>query len=92
VLVVFPGPSQHLQDFVQRSREQADNTPVPFAILLDENFQAVDKLGIRADLAKPSTYIVDKQGKVVFAYVGATSTDRPSVKAVLEQLDRVGKG
>ena len=49
---------------------------------------ACDRLGIRDDLAKPSTYILDTRGNVVYAYVGETSTDRPSVKAVLTQLDK----
>ena len=48
-----------------------------------------DRLGIRADLALPSTYILDRDGKVRLAYVGATLTDRPSVKAMLDQLDRL---
>ena len=38
------------------------------------------------DLAKPATYIVDKQGQVRFAYVGANIADRPSVHFMLDQL------
>src|SRR5262249_50301898 len=72
VLVVFPGPSQHLGEFVQASQSLASQKPMQFPLLLDENLQAVDKLGIRADLAKPSTYIIDKQGQVRYAYVDAT--------------------
>jgi peroxiredoxin len=92
VLVVFPGPAGHLQDFVKAARSQAGDAAVPFPLLLDEEFKAVEQLGIKADLAKPATYILDKQGKVVFAYVGANTADRPSLKAVLGQLDRLGKG
>jgi peroxiredoxin len=91
VLVVFPGARDHLPDFVKASQAEAANTAVPFPILLDENFQAVDQLHIRGDLAKPSTYLIDKQGQVRFAYVGATSADRPSVKALLQQLDHLPK-
>ena len=50
---------------------------------------AVDALGIRADLSKPATYILDKQGEVRFAYVGRDLADRPSVKALLDQLDQI---
>lgn len=91
VLVVFPGPSDHVSDFVQASQSAAGDAKVPFPILLDGNFSVVDKLGIRGDLAKPSTYILDKQGQVRFAYVGATTTDRPSLKAMLDQLDELAK-
>ena len=58
----------------------------PFPLVLDVELRAVDQLGIRADLSKPATYIVDKQGQVRFAYVSATVADRPSVQSMLEQL------
>jgi peroxiredoxin len=88
VFVVFPGPKENVQAFVQESQKQASKD-LPFPVLLDEDYQAVEKLGIRADQAKPSTYILDKQGKVRFAYVGKDTTDRPSVKAMLDQLDKL---
>lgn len=93
VLLVFPGPTEHVQDFLESSRRQArekgaaGDAAVPFPILLDIDFAAVDQLGLRDDLAKPSTYIFDKQGELRFAYVGANSADRPSMKAMLAQLD-----
>ena len=57
-------------------------------MLLDKECQACDRLGIRDDLAKPSTYVLDTHGNLVYAYVGETSTDRPSVKAILAQVDQ----
>lgn len=91
VLIVFPGPKDHLVDFVQAAQSYADGKKLPFPLLLDENFSAVDKLGIRGELAKPSTYILDKKGRIRFAYVGASLTDRPSLKAMLRELDDVVK-
>lgn len=88
VLVLFPGPSDRVGEFVQTARLRTPGEPTPaFRLLLDRDLKACDRLGIRADLAKPSTYVLDRQGRVVYAYVGETSTDRPSVKAVLAQLD-----
>jgi peroxiredoxin len=91
VLLVFPGPKGHLEQFLSGAEENVNCDPTPFPVLLDEDFAAVDKLGIRGDLAKPSTYILDKQGQVRFAYVGSTYSDRPSVKALLKQLDEITK-
>lgn len=89
VLLVFPGPSERVGEFVRRVKDDAPGNPgLSFRILLDRECAACDRLGIRDDLAKPSTYILDTCGNVVYAYVGETSTDRPSVKAVLAQLDR----
>lgn len=91
VLVVYPGPTEKVSDFVAASRTLADNDAVQFQLLLDADFTVTDKLGIRGDLAKPSTYILDKKGKVRFAYVGSSTSDRPSIKAMLTQLDNIAK-
>jgi peroxiredoxin len=89
VLVVFPGPSERLGEFLQKARGRVPGEPEQaLRVLLDRECSACDQLGIRDDLAKPSTYILDTQGNVVYAYVGETSTDRPSVKAVLAQIEK----
>ena len=54
--------------------------------IVDEDLAAVNQLGISAQLAFPSTFIVDKQGQVRLSYVGSDPTDRPSIKALLAQL------
>jgi peroxiredoxin len=87
LLVVFPGPKNHVAQFVEQTQTKAKVATIPFPILFDEDFQAVDRLGIRADAAKPSTFVLDKEGQVRFAYVGATSVDRPSMAALYKQLD-----
>ena len=97
VVVVFPvetpDDSKHQRDFVVGVKNKLDTPPekIPFPIVLDIELKAVDQLGIRKDLSKPATYIIDKQGQVRFAYVGESLADRPSVKALLEQLDTLNK-
>ncbi|MEE2938029.1 MAG: redoxin domain-containing protein [Planctomycetota bacterium] len=66
---------------------QIPNETIPFPILVDINLKGVDQLGIRAELAKPATYIIDRSGRVRFAYVGESIADRPTVDSVLNQLD-----
>lgn len=60
-------------------------------LVFDPELKVVDKLGIRKDLSKPATYILDPKGQVQYAYVGATLADRPSVKAMLDQLDEMNQ-
>jgi peroxiredoxin len=89
VLVVFPGPSERQGEFFQKVVKRTPSEQQwLFQILLDQDCSACTQLGIRDDFAKPSTYILDTQGNVIYAYVGETSTDRPSVKAILEQLKK----
>ena len=89
VLLVYPGDSEHLGEFIDAAKttEKKQVDQIPFPILLDSDLKAVNYLEIAADLAFPSTYILDKEGKVRFAYVGEAPNDRPSIKALLGQLD-----
>ncbi len=89
VLVVYPGPTGTLSSFKATALNVSGKKELPFSILLDEELTAIQKLSLEADLAKPSTFIIDRDGKLRFAYVGATVTDRPSLKVILEQLDLI---
>ena len=89
VLVVYPGPQDHLQDFLSAVQADASASKFPFAMLFDNDLKAVDQLGIRWQLARPSTFIIDKQGNLCFAYVGKDIADRPSINALLAQLDKL---
>jgi peroxiredoxin len=89
VLAVFPGPSEKADEFLTTAKAREADNPSPVPLLLDKDLVAVDALGIRGDLAKPATYILDRKGNVVYAYVGESTTDRPSVKALLAQLDKL---
>lgn len=94
VIVVFPvartDDQGEVQTFAARVQGAGKTTAdLPFPMLLDVDLKAVDALGIRADLSKPSTFILDSEGKMRYAYVGQTLSDRPSIKALLEQLDEI---
>lgn len=89
VLVVYPGTRDHLDEFIEAAKTsgKAQVQAVPFPIVLDEEFNATDFFNIRSQLAHPSTFIIDKHGNLLLAYVGADMTaDRPSVDAILALL------
>lgn len=95
VLLIYPvaqvADGANLQAFLAKTREQLDNAPQqpPFPVLLDMELKGVSQLGIRRDLSKPATYIIDRGGQVRYAYVGEHLADRPSVDAVLKELDKI---
>ena len=89
ILVVYPGNADHLNEFTEAARttDKGQVDKVPFPIVLDTTLEAVEFFNIKSNLAHPSTYIIDKQGRIQFAYVGNDkSADRPSVKALLRTL------
>jgi peroxiredoxin len=94
LVVIFPTETQEeapkLSELTKRIKGgEIPNETIPYPILLDINLSSVDQLGIRAELAKPSTYIIDREGRVRFAYVGESIADRPTVDSVLGQLDQL---
>jgi peroxiredoxin len=64
---------------------------VPFPILIDVDLKAVDRLGIREALSKPSTFIIDPSKNLRYKYVGSDPADRPDVQTILQQLDGISK-
>jgi peroxiredoxin len=95
VVVVYPlskpEETNKADEFVNRAVSMLSQPKVPFPIVLDLELKAVDALAIRKDLSKPATYILDPQGRLQFAYVGNTLADRPSVQALIDQLERINK-
>ena len=86
LLIVF-----HETEYPCTDKRQVDE--VPFPLLLDEDLKAVSFFNIASNLAHPSTFIIDKQGNIRLAYVGADMTaDRPSVSAILGVLSTANEG
>lgn len=93
VLVIFPGSGEQLPAFVEAvNTYQKTEGELAWPVLLDKDLSAVELLDIAANLAAPSTFIINKQGKVVYSYVGANRTDRPSARAILAELDKTPAG
>ncbi len=87
VLLVYPGQKGQIESFRQASLAGSAKSSFPFPVLLDEDLAAVKRLDIAAQVAFPSSFIIDKQGRVALSYVGRDPSDRPSIKALLAQLD-----
>ncbi len=89
VLLVYPGPAddlkKHAAEFVK-----GKDYPAHFQLLLDTDYAFTNAYGLRWDAknetAYPSTFVLDKQGKVLFAKVSKTHGDRAKVADVLKAL------
>ena len=78
VLLVYPGPSSHLEEHAEafvRGKSLPDN----FSFVIDPDYAFTNRYGLRweasGETAYPSTFVIDPKGKVVFA---KTSGSPPS--------------
>jgi len=96
VLVVYPGKESHIPEFAKsvKELENADNPAfrLPFHVLLDVNQDTVRALGIAEDLARPTTFVVDKEGTVRFEYLGRNLSDRPAAAMILDEVKKLTAG
>ncbi len=68
----------------------AQRLDVDFPILSDADLATTKAYGIEdvgKDIALPATFVIDREGKVRWLYVGDNPRDRPIVSAVLSALD-----
>ena len=77
-------------------KQLADKENYKFSIVADNDAKIskdynvfgipVDYDMIKSELAIPSTYLIDRTGKIVWRYIG-TKTDRPKIQEILEAID-----
>lgn len=90
VVVVYPGPTESVPAFV-KAVQTLRKDPPPMPIGLDVSLLLVRGLGVEENLAKPTSLIIDANGKIAYAYIGTGMADRPSVEDLLQALSKVVK-
>lgn len=89
VLMVYPGPADalkaHAQEFLQDKA-----WPKDFLFVVDPAYAFTNQYGLRWDAANetayPSTFVIDREGKVRFAKISRVHDDRLGAAAALEQV------
>lgn len=89
VLFVYPGPAAIVQSKAQEFTADK-NLASHFEMLLDPDYAFTNLYGLRWDAPKetayPSTFVLDKTGKIVYAKVSTTHGGRAPVKEILSAL------
>lgn len=92
VLLVYPGPSAELQTKANEFTEDF-SLPDNFYFTLDSDYSMINKYGLRWDAPKetayPSTFVVDKTGKIVYSKISKTHGGRAKADEVLEVLGKL---
>ena len=92
VLMVYPGPADqlkaHAEEFLTSRRWPAD-----FLYVIDPDYTFINAYGLRweapRETAYPSTFIIDQEGRVRFAYTSKSHGDRINATKALESLAAV---
>ena len=88
VCIVYPGPRSGLDAFLEAwNLTFGYGQQPPWTMLYDADLQLVDALGLRDNIAVPSSLLLDKQGVVRWSHVGQNHADRPAATEILEQIE-----
>ena len=87
VLLVYPEPpadlDQHAKEFLAKQSDLPPNTK----LVIDPDYKMTNLYGLRWDAphetAYPSTFILDKNGKILFQKISHSHGDRTSAEEVL---------
>lgn len=90
VLLVYPGPPAALDQHAKAFLEKQANLPDNVILVTDPDYKITNLYGLRWDAphetAYPSTFILDKNGIVVFEKISHGHGDRLSAQEALEHL------
>lgn len=87
--VVFPGGPEGLEGFQEAYGQLADNERSAYRMRYADAHEVAQTFDLVGEKVAPTTLILDLEGKVRFAYVGKTAEDRPSLKVLIAELDRI---
>jgi peroxiredoxin len=86
VLMVYPGPAEGLDRRAEEFLKGA-TLPAGFTMVIDPDYQFVNQYGLRWDApretAYPSTFVINKDRRVVYAQVSKTHGGRAEPKEIL---------
>ena len=91
VLLVYPGPSEELQ---KRANEFVSGKDLPknFTLVIDPDYKMVNQYGLRWDApretAYPSTFVLDKGGKIVFSKISMGHAGRTKSAEILAAIPK----
>ncbi len=92
VLMVYPGPSDELQEHAREFSEDF-SFPENFYFTLDPDYSMINEYGLRWDdpkeTAYPSTFVINKEGTIVFAKISTTHGGRADNEEIFKVLSSI---
>lgn len=90
VLLVYPGPPGKLDDHAKDFLAKQAELPANIVLVTDPDYKVTNLYGLRWDAphetAYPSTFVLDKKGKIAFEKISHSHGDRLSAQDALDNL------
>ena len=87
--MVYPGPSEELQNHAEEFSE-GFRFPQNFYFTLDSDYFMINSYGLRWDAPKetayPSTFVINKEGIIVYSKTSTTHGGRATNEEIFEAL------
>lgn len=92
LLLVYPGPQGQLEEHAKEFLSKEDALPANFHLVIDPDYQFTNQYDLRWDAphetAYPSTFLIDRKGKVFFRKISHGHGDRTTAEEVLAELEK----
>lgn len=83
-------------DTLAVARQAVIDARLPYPVLSDAGLAVIDRYGVRhidelkgRSIARPSVFVLDREGIVRYLHVGEHERDRPTVEALLLALETI---
>jgi len=90
VLLVYPGPPADLDQKAKEALAKQANLPSNITLVIDPDYKVTNLYGLRWDAphetAYPSTFVLDRNGKILFEKISHGHGDRTTAQDALAQL------
>ncbi len=90
VIAVCPDPMEEVARVVETDH-------LDYTVLSDPDLTSVFAYGVFHEneprgrrIPRPSTFIIGRDGKVKYAYIGESTSDRPEIATVMDELRTLG--
>lgn len=87
LFVLFPSAKNGLPSFKNAVSQLGEN--IEAELICGSDYIVGSMLRLEGEKVIPSTFVLDEEGIVRYAYVGKSDQDRPAVSKILEELDKL---
>lgn len=88
--VLFPGTRNGVEAFKRGYDALAPQERPPYGLLYQNDYLVSRLLDLEGNKVIPSTFVLDEDGIVRFAYIGEHIADRPPVATLFDELEKLG--